>query len=155
MKYGDVRRFWSKVDTRGPDECWLWMGTLHPTLGYGRFTSAGVTDGAHRWAYRLSEGAIPSGVYVCHRCDNRGCCNPRHLFLGSCSDNLRDMHAKGRATAKRATGTAHHSAKLTPDLVQRLRGEYAEGGVRQKDLAARYGINQATVSQIIRHEIWR
>jgi hypothetical protein len=155
MRYGDVRRFWSKVEKRGPDDCWNWRGTPHPTLGYGRFTSAGVTDGAHRWAYLLSKGVIPKGVYVCHQCDNRLCCNPGHLFLGSCADNIRDMHRKGRATTNRATGTAHHNAKLTPDLVQRLRDEYAAGGVTQKALASRYGVNQATVSQIVRHEIWR
>lgn len=89
-------RFWSYVDKRCPDECWPWTRTRRHRRGYG-----GVWDGvrwthAHRVAYRLARGPIPDGMEVCHHCDNPTCCNPRHLFLGTQLDNMRDMDRKGR-----------------------------------------------------------
>lgn len=85
-------KFWAKVDRRGPDECWPWLGCLS-TMGYGR---AGKKGYAHRLAWRLMRGPIPAGHYVLHRCDNPPCCNPSHLFLGDAAANARDMAAKGR-----------------------------------------------------------
>jgi HNH endonuclease len=81
--------------------CWNWK--LHKdSIGYGRLKiSLGSRDkwrdtSAHRYAYELWIGPIPPGKSVLHKCDNRGCCNPEHLFLGTQQDNIRDMHAKGR-----------------------------------------------------------
>lgn len=96
--------FWERVDVRGPDECWNWLGALKDN-GYGQLTRLGVSKKplkAHRVAWVLAYGPIPagSGVHgtcVLHHCDNRRCVNPSHLFLGTNHDNVRDMHAKGRA----------------------------------------------------------
>lgn len=82
-------RFWPKVEKT--DGCWLWTANTRPN-GYGLFGSVG----AHRVAYELCVGPIPSGMYVCHRCDNPACVRPDHLFVGTQLDNMRDMVTKGR-----------------------------------------------------------
>lgn len=93
--------FWAKVDkSGGPEACWLWTGCLSG-FGYGSFAMDHVKYNAHRLAWILVNGPIPKGdgfhgTCVCHRCDNPKCCNPRHLFLGSQNDNLKDMTRKGR-----------------------------------------------------------
>jgi hypothetical protein len=81
--------------------CWNWL-LGKDRSGYGRMkVQLGSRDrfratSAHRYAYELFIGAIPHGACVLHRCDNRACCNPAHLFVGTQQDNIRDMHAKGR-----------------------------------------------------------
>lgn len=91
---------WAKVDrSAGPDGCWPFTGsTMHN--GYGHLGGEGgrgaPTLAAHRVAYEDAVGPIPAGMYVLHTCDNRPCCNPAHLWIGTQGDNLRDMWAKGR-----------------------------------------------------------
>lgn len=91
-------RFWAKVAVAGPDECWEWTAskTQH---GYGQImvtASPRKITRAHRAAWVLTCGPVPDGMVVCHRCDNPGCCNPAHLFVGTQLDNIADMVAKGR-----------------------------------------------------------
>jgi hypothetical protein len=75
--------------------CWLW--TRGKTSdGYGTFRVNGKPELAHRFSYRTHNGMIPSGILVCHTCDETRCVNPDHLFLGTQNDNMKDMAAKGR-----------------------------------------------------------
>lgn len=93
-------RFWSKVAKGSDTDCWEWTGRLHATGGYAVFWTGTRRDGHHRIAsrfiYEFLNGPVPSELQVCHTCDNRRCVNPAHLWLGTRSDNMRDMSAKGR-----------------------------------------------------------
>jgi hypothetical protein len=99
-------RFWPKADKRGPDDCWEWRGSKDPA-GYGRILIGGAKGrphAAHRIAFELHVGhRLPDGLHVCHSCDNPGCVNPQHLFLGTRKDNMRDCAAKGRFAHQKKT----------------------------------------------------
>jgi hypothetical protein len=160
-----------RVDNSGgPAACWPWTGscTRH---GYGKLSA---TEVAHRVAWELTNGPIPSGLCVLHRCDNPPCCNPAHLFLGTRSDNVADMVAKGRAavgdkagarkhpdcvprgnqhwTRRRPElmerGERHHKAKLTDQQVAEVKRR-AGSGARQCDLAREYEASPACICNII------
>lgn len=91
-----VERFWKKVAPGSVDVCWVWLGSRNRG-GYGQIRGDnGDVERAHRVAWRLSSAVIPAGLHVLHRCDNPGCVNPNHLFLGTNDDNIADMVTKNR-----------------------------------------------------------
>jgi len=114
---GILTRFWSRVDRRGPRDCWSWTAGCC-TAGYGHFRLGSASTGdrrkelSHRLAYELTKGPIPDGLKVLHECDNPPCCNPAHLFVGTHADNMRDMHAKGR---QRKQESANHKLRRLRD----------------------------------------
>src|SRR5688572_10264945 len=91
-----------------PDGCWLWIGSTHKN-GYGLFKQTF----AHRYSYVLYKGEIENKLFVCHSCDTPLCVNPNHLFLGSQTDNLRDMTLKGRRRCPK--GAKCVQSRLTVD----------------------------------------
>jgi hypothetical protein len=149
-------RFWSKVDKPSPEECWLWLGSTD-SHGYGSFGDKKGNQWhgfpAHRVAWELTNGPIPDGQIACHRCDNPPCVNPRHLFLGTDLDNVRDMDAKGRRVSARAEKVG--STKLTWDQVRAIRVEYRPWKVSMHKLAARYGVHHTVILDIIHNRTWR
>lgn len=91
-----AERFWQKVAKADGDACWIWTAAKFPK-GYGKVAveKSRKVDGAHRVAWELTYGSIPIGLSVLHKCDNRPCCRPDHLFIGTQLDNMRDMANKG------------------------------------------------------------
>jgi len=142
-------RFWSKVDKRGPDECWEWKAGC-VSNGYGRFRFNGKKQQAHRVAWQLEHGPIPKGMFVCHTCDNRLCVNINHLYLGDHKDNMDDMVAKGR----QAKGEDIRQSKLTEAEVVAIRTLYATGEYTYRGLAKMFNVNATTISLIVRYKIW-
>lgn len=142
-----AERFWAKV-AKG-DGCWEWRGALN-TGGYGMQVIQYRNTLAHRVSWELHNGPIPSGLLVCHRCDNRRCVRPDHLFLGTDADNFADMRAKGR----HPRGEQHGRRRLTAAQVVEIRERYAAGGVRLLDLSREFGVSQALLSLIVRGRKW-
>jgi hypothetical protein len=129
------QRFRSKISI-DPSGCHLWTAFRNPA-GYGHFRIEGTNRLAHRVAWLFSNGPIPDGMRVCHRCDTPACVNPDHLFLGTDADNVRDMMQKGR----HSIGEAHPPAKLSVADVIAIRGS----GDTQAHLAKVYGVSQPTI----------
>lgn len=148
-----TRLFWSRVDKRGPDDCWPWIGNLNHA-GYGRLKVRSIRPNhlfAHRVAWELATGqAIPDGLVIMHACDNPPCCNPAHLSPGTDADNLLDAYTKGRIKQ----GEATHTAKLAEsDVIEILR--LCEFGTPQSEIAERFGVSQSAVSLIHLRKNWK
>jgi hypothetical protein len=153
-----AERFWSKVAKRGPDDCWLWRGSLSDK-GYGQLRIGSRTDGsrrllvASRLSYELHSGRVPAGMDVCHRCDNPACVNPAHLFLGTRSANIRDAVAKGRLTPPVLRGSRNGNARLTAGDVVAIRTRRGLGE-RAAALAAELGVSVETIYRVARRAGW-
>lgn len=153
-------RFWSKVAIGAPDVCWPWTRT-HNGRGYGTVGLGRREEGrdyAHRIAWTLTNGPVPSGMDICHCCDNPPCCNPSHLFLGTRAENHSDMMQKGRGSAPpRLIGERNGRAKLTPEQVRWLR-EVCTPGSRDANsasaLARQLGVSYPTVLKAVRSQAW-
>ena len=141
-------RFWRKVAVK--DNCWEWTAAQFHD-GYGVFRDGTKLVRAHRFSYREHYGVGLKNLCVLHKCDNRLCVRPDHLFLGTKKDNSIDMVRKGR----QAAGENVANAKLTKSKVVAIRRKYAAGLVTQRALGQEYNISQSHVSSIIRGEKWR
>lgn len=167
----DIQRFWKKVKvTADADECWNFF-PVGKRFGRGFFSIKGINFFAARISYFINYGTDPRDLLVCHTCDNPGCVNPKHLFLGTQFDNMQDCSRKGRApkvTWKVAQGDAHYSrrcpekvlrgssngaAKLTDDDVRNIR-KLAADGVKQHEIAKRFNVAQGHISAIVTRSKW-
>jgi hypothetical protein len=145
-------RFWAKV--KKTEHCWDWTASKLKT-GYGQMGLGGRKAGhdvAHRISWKIHNGEIPKGLHVLHKCDNRGCVRPDHLFLGTPLDNMRDMHAKGRAC--NISGISHPNAKLDHEKVREIRKRLANGDIIHQ-IASSFSVNWTTIAQIRDGKTWR
>jgi hypothetical protein len=135
-------------------DCWEWKAR-RTKAGYGQleFAKEGrrVAVYAHRLSYELHVGQILPGAMVCHRCDNRACINPDHLFLGTHQDNMTDAKHKGRMHL----GSAHGLAKLDEKSVAEIKSELRSGLKSQKQLAAVHGVSHGAIQAIASGRNWR
>lgn len=144
------QRFWRYVNTSG--SCWLWTGHKGGG-GYGHIRQGGKERLAHRVSYEMAYGSIPGGLDVLHRCDNPACVRPDHLWLGTHTENMADMAAKGRN--KQPSGERSGQAKLTWEQVGEIRQKRRSGHYTLKQLGVEYGVHLSLISLITRGVIWR
>jgi hypothetical protein len=147
---------WDLVDKTTNDQCWLWKGCKTNT-GYGSMTVSQKSYSAHRIIYGLS---FPNTIsmqapknkqlkeFVLHKCDNRLCCNPNHLFLGNYDDNNKDAKQKNRSRAPR--GSKHKKAKLTFEQANEVR-KLAKNGMTYVQISKQFGLHANNVSRIARN----
>lgn len=140
----------TKIAVGADDECWPWIGG-YKSFGYGYlrvqdFSEKGWYDiPAHRAAYMIFHGEVPLGLYVLHSCDNRGCCNPKHLRVGTIQENSRDMMNRGRGNIV---------PRLNIEQVREIRRKRLLG-VSLNELAKEYGVSISTISGIAHHYCWK
>lgn len=135
----------SYAEMRGP--CVAWAGRINKG-GYGQLWWRGKQWTAHRMMYALSTGKDPGVMHVCHKCDNRACVNPTHLFLGTNKDNTRDRDRKGRHVPLR--GEQNGQARLTLEQVEAIIADPRTGAKIGRD----YGVSGPTVQAIKAGRIW-
>ena len=153
----EKERFWEKVDVRGPDECWPWVGAIQQQ-GYGIFTAfvdetctKRQTIGAHVYAWKTINGPMPKGFQGNHTCDNPPCCNPSHVYAGTKKQNTADAmvrnHMKELLTPERTQGEKNAKAKLTEEQVREIRAISLQG-TSYVALAKIYGVDRKTIKDI-------
>jgi HNH endonuclease len=150
-----LQRFTRKYRVDEPIACWLWQASVDKD-GYGHFWMNGRNCKAHRIAFELFKGN-PGNLQVLHKCDTPGCVNPDHLWLGTNTENTADRDAKGRTSrnhTKAYIGEENGRAKLTSDNVRTIRELLAQG-LRQRDVAEKFGISLTLVSFIHTRKCWK
>lgn len=147
-----MRRFWDKVDKRrGPNECWPWSAGRFGS-GYGEFWADGRQVGAHIFSVLLDGRRVPEGMSVLHECDNRSCVNPKHLYVGTQSDNVQDSYDRNRRQQDHE-GERNPRSKLTPIQVREIRARLEHEDPRT--IAGDYPVGPGTIYNIRSGLAWK
>lgn len=143
--------FWPKVDVRGENECWPWLAGKD-THGYGKVKTRAMRSPAcaHRVSFSYSNGPIPDGLLIRHKCDNPNCVNPNHLETGTHLDNSADSKKRNR----HRHGSGHHNATLTEDKVRAIRFVHTRLGWSPQRTGRLFNLGFQHVHDIVRGRIW-
>lgn len=150
MKIHNKLFIWSKINKKEKNECWEWMGYILSN-GYGQICINYKRYLVHRLIYELTHGPIPDNLLVCHTCDNRKCCNPNHLFLGTGKDNMMDKVFKMR----QSKGETFNCNKLILKDIIDIRLLYRTGKYSQRKLGKQFNISQCQINNILLNKAWR
>jgi hypothetical protein len=144
----DINRLWKKVNILGPDDCWDWFGALSGR-GYGVISVDYRTLGTHTFSWMIDNNTnkVPYGMYILHRCDNRKCCNPKHIYCGTPSDNACDREERN---PKKPYQDASKSKLFSHEILELRKLT----GMTQEEKARKYNIDQTSVSKILRAPVY-
>lgn len=162
-----MEKLHSGLDKNAPNGCWVWT-RARTTAGYGEIWVNGKIHYTHRLSWELTNGPIVDGLWVLHKCDNPGCANPDHLFLGTQKVNMSDCKAKGRTRggmkkgqrnggtfkAGQTSGEANANGKLT-ELEARVIKYCEFPGYSLAKIGEPFGVSASTVSLIKKGKVWR
>jgi hypothetical protein len=139
-----INRFWTKVNITSEDECWNWIGHSKTPQGSGVAYNGDIATSASRVAYEFTFGKIFNGLYVLHKCDNNLCCNPKHLYLGTQSQNMCDRESRYKGLSKfgRPSG-------LSTDDISNIKKMWFNDRIKQEEIGSMFNIDQTTVSKIV------
>lgn len=153
-------KFWEKVNIKNEDDCWDWKAHID-SRGYGKIRFNGIYTPAHRVSWILHYQEIPEGLFVCHKCDNPSCVNPKHLFLGTNADNMLDMWNKDRhpiinmgRPSHTMIGIKNVNAKLSIDDVKNIRELYTSG-ISQDEISIMYKVQKPAIWKIVHRKTWK
>lgn len=144
----DLQRFDKLINKKG--DCWEWLGKIEVGGGYGVFCVKLDTFKAHRVSLFLHTKLDPKEMFVCHKCDNRSCVNPNHLFLGTNADNMKDALLKGRMFL----GEKNHQSKLTMKDVIKIRKLYKDGNMSQSEISKMFPVSSKAINLIVNNKRW-
>lgn len=146
-----MKRFHSKYIVDSVTGCWNWNAAKYRN-GYGVFHIDGHNHTAHRASWMIHKGEIdPVFTDVCHKCDNKACVNPEHLFLGTRQDNMMDRVRKGKHPRKPNKGMENGRSKLTDEIVRQIRADTRTHAAIARELM----VSEYVVSRTRRGLLWK
>ena len=149
-----INRFWSKVDIRGPNECWEWKESRNRS-GYGRYRVGTERIAASRYALKTKVGDFDDALQACHTCDNPPCCNPHHRYAGTASENQKDAYDRGHRMIRvpPSLGEENANATLSEEDVKSI-ANLIVGGMNNREIADIYGVTDSAISLIRIKKNW-
>ena len=138
-----IKYFWARIDKRGEDECWPWMGPVRE--GYGVIKFERINYDAHRIAWEIQNNqCLTRNMLVTQNCGNLLCCNKHHLYV----------RTRRKLQIEEVKSRSHYPLILTEDQVHEIRQLFATGKYKRIELASKYGVNRSTITDIISGRNW-